>query len=240
MKAIIIGATSGIGEALAKELAAKGFELGLTGRRTELLNNLKEELQTKTKVWIQTMDVTHTDEARADFTTLANNMGGNIDWVIINAGVGSYANDWQVEVNTIATNVTGFTAIANAAFALFMQQKGGHIAGISSVAAVRGGFHSPVYNASKAFISSYMEGLRLLSERKGYNIAITDIRPGFVKTPMTEKNKGMFWVTPVDKAAKQIVSAIAAKRKVAYISKRWQIVAWIVRHLPDSIYRKMG
>ncbi|OWY24381.1 KR domain-containing protein [Sphingobacteriales bacterium UPWRP_1] len=239
MKAVIIGATSGIGEELAKELARRGYTIGITGRRTQLLQQLQNQLQPSAKVVIQTMDITRFDEARAGFLRLIEELGG-LDLVVINAGIGSYANAWETEFNTIQTNVTGFTAIANAAFHYFTQQKKGHIVGISSLAAERGGSRSPVYNASKAFISNYMEGLRHVSARKQLPIAITDIRPGFVKTPMTEKNKGMFWIVPAPKAARQIADAIEQQRKIAYISKRWRLVSWLLRILPDALYQKMS
>lgn len=239
MKAIIIGATSGIGEAMIKELIDNGYEVGITGRRTELLTKIQQDYQNKGKVHIQTMDVCQFDQSRTDFLELINRMGG-LDMVIINAGVGSYSQKWESELSIIQTNVAGFCAIAHAAFQYFAEQKKGHIVGISSVAAVVGGAKSPAYNASKAFISSYMNGLLQKSIRKALNIHVTDIRPGFVKTPMTEQNRKMIWVASSEKAAKQIMSAIKRKQKIAYITKRWWIAAFIMRNLPNSVLAKMG
>lgn len=239
MKAIIIGATSGIGEALALEMAKQGYELGLTGRRTDNLNAIQQQLQNTAKTHIQTMDVTNFDQAQTDFMSLVTQMGG-VDVVVINAGIGSFSTKWEAELSIINTNVAGFCAIAHIAFTYFAQQKKGHIVGISSVAAVRGGAQMPAYNASKAFISNYMQGLRQKSLRKNLNIAVTDIRPGFVKTPMTEQNRFMFWVASAQKAAAQIAQAIKNKRKVAYITRRWLLVAWILQLLPDKMMAKMG
>lgn len=235
MKAIIIGATSGIGEALAEILAKEGYELGITGRRTEKLQAIKDRLTTKT--YIQTMDVTNLEQSRADFLALADQMGG-VDLVIVNAGVGWTTNKWAKEATIVATNISGCHAIFNAAFHYFSQKGGGHIVGISSIASQRGSGLSPAYSASKAFMSTYLEGLRFRSVRKKLNIAITDIRPGFVKTPMTEQNSKMFWVAPVNKAAKQIYHAIKAKKKVAYITKRWAIVAQLMKRIPDFFIQK--
>jgi len=237
MKAIIIGASSGIGAALAKIMAESGYELGLTARRTEKLESLAAQLPTKS--YLQTMDVTKTEAARAAFLELIEQMNG-IDVVIINAGVGEITTRWEKEHNIINTNVTGFAAIANAAFYYFQsQQQKGHIVGISSLAALRGGSRIPSYHASKAFISSYMQGLRYRAVRKKLDIAITDIRPGFVKTEMTEKNDFMIWAATADKAATQIFSAIKRRKKIAYITKRWDLVAFIMKILPDFIYSKI-
>ena len=237
MKAIIIGASSGIGAALAKIMAESGYELGLTARRTEKLESLAAQLPTKS--YLQTMDVTNTEAARAAFLELIEQMNG-IDVVIINAGVGEITTRWEKEHNIINTNVTGFAAIANAAFYYFQsQQQKGHIVGISSLAALRGGSRIPSYHASKAFISSYMQGLRYRAVRKKLDIAITDIRPGFVKTEMTEKNDFMIWAATADKAATQIFSAIKRRKKIAYITKRWDLVAFIMKILPDFIYSKI-
>ena len=238
MKAIIIGASSGIGAALAKNMAAEGYELGLTARRTEKLEALAAQISTKS--YLQTMDVTKTEEARTAFLELIDRMNG-VDVVIINAGVGEITTRWEKELNIINTNVTGFSAIANAAFYYFQsQQLTGHIVGISSLAALRGGSRIPSYHASKAFISSYLQGLRYRASRKKLDIAITDIRPGFVKTEMTEQNDVMIWAATPEKAAKQIFSAIKRKKKVAYITKRWALIALIMKVLPDFLYSKIA
>ncbi len=239
MKVIIIGATSGIGEALAKVMAKEKYELGLTGRRVQILETLQKALPTK--VHIQQMDVAKTEEARADFLALIERMGG-VDIVVINAGIGSITSRWDKELPTIQINATGFAAIANAAFYYFEKENNGqgHIVGISSLAALRGSGRGPVYNATKAFISSYMQGLYYRAAQKKLNIAITDIRPGFVKTPMTEQNDFMFWVVPVDKAATQIFSAIRKRKKVAYISKRWRLIAWVMKLMPDFVFKNIG
>lgn len=233
-KVIIIGATSGIGEAIAQQFAIQKYTLGLTGRRYDKLQSLQNNLPTQ--VYIAEMDVQQTTAARQQFHDLIQEMGG-VDIVIINAGVGVISTQWDKELDILMTNVVGFIAIANAAFSYFQREAGGQgqIVGISSVAAERGGATVPVYNASKACISSYMEGLRLRAKQKKLNISVTDIRPGFVETPMTEQNDFMFWVASPEKAAKQIITATQHRKKVAYITKRWRLVAWLLHLLPDSI-----
>ena len=237
-KAIIIGATSGIGKALAIELSHHEYALGITGRRTELLKQLVNDISAE--VHYRTMDVTKPDEAIQLFLDLAEEMNG-VDLVIINAGMGNNNRDyiWEIERQTIDVNVMGFVGIANAAFNYFGRQGHGHIAGISSVASQFSNGKATAYNASKAFVSNYLKGLRYKAFQKYPNITVTDIRPGFVATPMTEQNKGMFWVIDADKAAKLILNAVSDRKKMAYIPGRWRIIAWLLHIIPDVVFKRL-
>lgn len=151
--------------------------------------------------------------------TLTQKMGG-MDILIICAGTGELNPElsYQLEEPTLLTNVIGFTNIADWGFRYFEQQKSGHLVTISSVGGTHGSGIAPAYNASKAYQINYMEGLRQKATKSPYSIYTTDIRPGFVDTAMA-KGEGLFWVTPVDKAVKQIKKAISKKKKVAFISK---------------------
>jgi short-subunit dehydrogenase len=141
------------------------------------------------------------------------------------------------ERTTFATNTDSFHDLTVFAFNYFMSQKQpGHIVGISSIAANRGLHAAPAYNASKAFMSNYLEGLWFKAKKMKAPISVTDIQPGFVATKMAQGN--LFWVVPVPKAARQIVNAIASKKKKAYISKRWQLIAIIMRLTPSSLLGK--
>jgi short-subunit dehydrogenase len=124
-------------------------------------------------------------------------------------------------------------------FNYMVQQGHGQLAVISSVAGVRGNSFTPAYSASKAYVSNYAEGLNIKARKQKVAIVVSDIRPGFVKTKMAQGN-GQFWVAPVEKAARQIRAAIAAKKRVAYITKRWWLVAQLMKILPFRIYRKIG
>ncbi|MBL4788992.1 MAG: SDR family NAD(P)-dependent oxidoreductase [Kordiimonadaceae bacterium] len=235
-KAIIIGATSGIGRALAEQMSADGYTLGITGRRVALLDEIKGTLPSET--FIQQMDVTDTEAAAAGFASLVKEMGP-VDLVIISAGIGhpNPGLDAALELETIETNVSGFVVIAGVAFNHFKEHGKGHIVGISSIAALRGGSIAPAYGASKAFVSNYMEALRIRAVKKKLNITVTDVLPGFVDTSMAKGN-GMFWVAPVEKAAAQIITAIRAKKSRVYITKRWRLIAWVLRILPEWLYAK--
>ncbi|MEP6927198.1 MAG: SDR family NAD(P)-dependent oxidoreductase, partial [Ginsengibacter sp.] len=135
--------------------------------------------------------------------------------------------------------VNGFIEIVCYAFNYLVNQGYGQIACTSSIASIRGNSMAPAYSASKAFESNYMEGLYLKAKRLKKNIAVTDIQPGFVGTNMA-KGEGKFWVAPVEKAAEQIYKAIQKKKKRAYITKRWAIIAWLLKYIPGFIYNRFG
>jgi len=236
-KAIIIGASSGIGRELAKILSQNNYAVGVTARRTDMLQSLQKELSGPS--YVKQMDVTDQRKAMKQMDDLIKEMGG-LDLIIISAGIGFLNPDlkWNMESNTIAVNVSGFSAIAGHAYKYFQDNKRGHIVGISSLAAIRGSGIAPAYNASKAYASNYLEGLRCKSRKNKSGIYVTDIQPGLVDTAMA-KGEGLFWVAPTEKAAKQIYRAIKKRKKVAYVTKRWRLIAWLLRLLPEAIYHKM-
>jgi short-subunit dehydrogenase len=233
--AVVIGATSGLGRALAVALSAAGFTVGATGRREHLLASLQEEIAGP--VFTQQLDVTSA-HAGASLEALLQRMGG-VDLVVISAGTGSVEAGlpWAAEKLTIETNVLGFTAMANVAYHHFEQRGAGHLVGISSVAAVRGG-PVPAYNASKAYVSNYLQGLRLLAVKSGLAITITDVKPGFVDTAMAQAEKP-FWMVSAEVAAQQILEGIAQGREHLYVTKRWRLVAWLLKSLPDFLYHRL-
>jgi len=236
-KVIIVGATSGIGKELAKLYSLNKYEVGIVGRRTELLEALASELQTKS--YKLTLDVTKTESTIHSIKKLIQDMHG-IDLIIIGAGTGHLNDDldWNKEKETIDTNILGFSAVANTAMQYFMKKGSGHLVGISSIASIRGSNIAPAYNASKAFMSNYLEGLRIKISKKNIPITITDIQPGLVDTAMA-KGDGLFWVAPPEKAATQIYEAIRKKKKKAYITKRWAIIALLLKIIPEFVYNKL-
>ncbi len=235
--AIIIGASSGIGKALARILSGEGYTLGLTARRVDLLKDLAEILPNKAIV--AEMDVSDPLKAKQQLESLIEQVG-DVAVVIVSAGTGSLNPELHpsIELETINTNVIGFTVIAGCTYNYFNRNKKGHLVGISSILALRGSANAPAYNASKAYMSNYMEGLRLKAMKEKVDITITDIRPGFVDTGMA-KSDHMFWVSSPEKAALQIVNAIKTNRSRAYISKRWVLIAWLIKILPNRIYQKL-
>ncbi|MEX1063549.1 MAG: SDR family NAD(P)-dependent oxidoreductase [Balneolaceae bacterium] len=237
---LITGATSGIGEALARLCIAQGYTVGATGRRIRRLEALKGELGER--LHIRQMDVTDFEDAKTGLAGLAEEMGG-MDIVVLNAGVSNLQDrdSLDAEQHVIDVNVSGFVQLANTAYEYFKGRKHGHIVGISSVASLLGYGQSAAYNASKAFISTYMQGYRQKAKHTDSDIVVTDIRPGFVESEMTGgAQRRMFWIAPADKAARQILTAIEKRRNYAYVTKRWRIAAWAVKLTPDWIIDRIG
>ena len=236
-KIIIIGATSGIGRELAKLYAQNNCIVGGTGRRRELLVSLQKEFPEK--IFIECFDVMGKENI-LHIQLLIERMGG-MDLFIYNSGHGDTSKtlDWAIDQQTTLTNVNGFVESVNFAFNYFAKQGHGQIAGISSIASIRGNSWAPAYSASKAYMSNYMEGLHIKAAKMKLDIAITDIQPGFVRTKMAKGN-GQFWVAPVGKATKQIFRAIENKKRRAYITRRWWLAAQVFRWVPYWIYKKIG
>ena len=236
-KAIIIGCSSGIGRALAKTLANRGYEVGLAGIDEPALKSLQQEIPTKT--WVSVVDVRQTEPAIAALNNLIDRMDG-VDCGIISAGVGLINEelDWQKEKTTIEVNVLGFNAMAVAFMHHFYQKKAGHLVAISSIAALAGSPTAPAYNASKAYISNYLQGMQKKVFQDNLPIVVTDIMPGFVDTAMAQ-GPNRFWVAPVGKAATQIADAIEKKKHHAYITKRWRIIAWGIKLAPHWLYMRV-
>lgn len=239
--AIVVGASSGIGEALARELAAEGYEVGLCARRTERLKAIGQELPTK--AYVATMDLTDVEDAREGFFELTDAMPA-VDLVVLNAGVG-YENrdlEWGPERETIDVNVHGFTALATAALEYFERRtdeaggKDGHLVGVSSVGSVFGNGAAPAYNASKAYVTRYLEGLRYRQADRTADVSITTVEPGFVDTKLAA---GDFWMCSPETAARQIRRAVERDRKHVYVTRRWRVVSWLLRIMPEFLLRRL-
>ncbi|MBO6794468.1 MAG: SDR family NAD(P)-dependent oxidoreductase [Balneolaceae bacterium] len=237
-KIIITGATSGIGRELAIQLAQKGNTVGLIGRRLERLEELAEEIGDR--AYYRSLDVTDFETANVVYQGLADEMGG-MDIMILNAGVGrdSLLPKWDSDKQTIDVNVSAFVHGAHFAFTYFRAQNKGHIVGMSSIASHLSSGRAAAYTASKHFISNYMTGLRQKANKLELDLVVSDIRPGYVKSEMTEKNKNMFWVATTEKAVRQMVTAIEKKKKRAYITKRWWLIATIARLTPQFVWDRL-
>jgi short-subunit dehydrogenase len=236
-KAIVLGATSGIGRQLSVLLANENCLVGATGRRKVNL----EELQAMhpENIVISDFDITDTSEVSQRLNELVTQLGG-LDLVILNSGVGDFNPDldFSIEKKTIDVNVLGFTKVADWTFNFFDNQGFGHLVAITSVGGLRGSREAPAYNATKAFQINYLEGLRQKAKYIKKPIYITDVRPGFVDTEMA-KGEGVFWMATVEKASSQILTAIKNKKSVSYVTKRWKAIATILKIIPRPIYNKM-
>ena len=235
---IVFGGTSGIGKELSKKLLLDGYKVVITGRSIDLLYELKAQYPDKVKV--RQNDVQDIKQTEAIFNEIADELG-TVDIIIHCSGIG-YENpnlEWNKEYDTLKTNVIGATKIYDLAFLLFKKQGFGHLVGISSIASLRGNRESPAYFASKAFQVNYLESLYFKAkEIKGGKVHITDVRPGFVDTKMA-LGDGIFWMSSLDKASNQIYSAIRRKKRRVYISKRWNLIAWVLKIVPSWLMKKV-
>ncbi len=236
-KIMIIGATSGIGRAMAQLLVSEGYTVGITGRREELLLELAATDPDQYR--FRSFDVTDTANVTIHLEELVLAMGG-LDTVVISAGGGDVNRslDFEVEHRMIALNVEAFTCLADWAFNYFKRQGHGQLAAITSVAGIRGSRQAPAYSATKAYQITYLEGLRQKARKERTGIVITDICPGFVDTPAA-KSPARFWVAPVPKAATQIYQGLRKQRHIIYVTRRWRMVAWLYRWLPNWLHERM-
>lgn len=236
MNILIFGATSGIGKELARLYVADKHHVIITGRRIEKLQEIQTEQPNS--YTIKQHDVTDYIATEILFKEVIA-QHKTIDVVIYSSGVGeaNYKLDWEKEVPTLETNIMGAVRVFTEAYPLFRKQGYGHLVSISSVAGVRGNRHIPAYFASKAFQNNYLESLWLKGKRSKANISVTDIIPGFVDTEMAKGTT--FWMASTEKATKQIYKAIKKKKKRAYITKRWRLVAFMMRIMPSWLLLKI-
>ncbi len=234
-KAIIFGATSGIGKELAKLLVNDDYIVAITGRREEKLKEIQST--NPNKYIIKKHDVTDLKSSEKVFQELIQELE-TVDLIVYSSGVAepNYNLEWDKELPTLEVNVIGAVKIYGLAYNFFHKQGFGHLVGISSVAGLRGNRHVPAYFASKAFQNNYFESLWMKAKRSKSDIYITDIAPGFVDTKMALGDT--FGMASIDKATKQIYIAIKRKKKKAYITKRWGLIACIMRVLPASLIMK--
>jgi len=236
--AIVFGATSGIGKSLTEILVKEGYRVAITGRRLPLLEALKKEFPNQ--ILIKQNDIQDVQDVERIFGEIVSEFG-TVDLVIQSSGVG-FVNpklEWSKEEQSIQTNVLGVTKLYTLAYNLFKKQQFGHLVGITSIASLRGNRAAPVYFASKAYQKAYLESLYIKTKSiKSKAVFITEIRPGFVATAMA-LGEAVFWMVPLEKAANQIYDAIKSKKRVAYISKRWKLVAWGLKLSPAWFLKKM-
>src|SRR5260221_1148049 len=220
-KILVVGGTSGLGLRLAELYLAEGSLVGIVGRRETLLHEIKQQFPDN--IEILKADISE-DNIQDGLINLVNRMGG-MDVFILTASVGEFNEELSVdkELNTIDINVKGYISVLNTAWHYFKQKGNGHIVAVTSVAASRGNKAAPSYNASKAYQSNYIEGLRVKSKYENNKIIITELIPGYIDTAMGKGDR-MFWVAELDKAARQSKKAIDKKRTRVFITKRWSLI----------------
>lgn len=235
-RAIIIGATSGIGQEVAHLLVQQGWYIGIAGRRENALQNMQQAYPGQ--IEIQCLDVTKED-AVLHLNELISRLGG-MDLFFLSSGVG-YQNrnlEPEIELHTARTNVEGFTRMITAAFDYFKKTDGGHIAVISSIAGTKGLGIAPAYSATKRFQNTYIDALAQLSRMQHLNIRFTDIRPGFVATDLLRNGKYPMLMS-ADKVARHIVRALKRRKRVAVIDRRYRLLVFFWRMIPRWLWERL-
>lgn len=238
MNAIIIGASSGIGNEVARLLLQRGWHCGIAARRTEPLEQLRSEYPQLTET--ETIDIT-SEEAPERLLQLIERLGG-MDLYFHASGIGKQNRDLQtdIEMRTVDTNAMGFTRMVDTAFNYLASHDGGHIAAISSIAGTKGLGPAPSYSATKAFQNTYLQALEQLANARRLNIRFTDLRPGFVDTPLLDGDNHFPMMLRPQQVAKEMVESIERRRHVRVIDWRWRIITALWRLIPRCIWRKLS
>ena len=236
-KVIIIGATSGIGREVALLYIAQGWKVGIAGRRATELDALRR--LAPEQVSAQVLDVTQKD-ATLELQKLIQQVGG-MDIFLLSSGIGkqNYTLQTDIELATAATNVEGFIRMTNAAYHYFEQQGHGHLAVISSIAGTKGLGAAAAYSATKGFQNIYIDALDQLARMQKLNISFTDIRPGFVATPLLKDEKKYPMLMKAPAVAKEIVRSIEHRKRVAIINWKYRILVGLWRLIPKWIWLRL-
>lgn len=236
-RAVVIGASSGMGMEISKLLIADGWTIGIAARRTDKLMAFKE--LNPDRIEFETIDVT-ADGAPARLLSLIERMGG-MDLFFYASGIGKQNRnlDADMEVKTVVTNGLGFTRMIDTAFNYMADNGGGHIACISSIAGTKGLGPAPSYSATKAFQNCYIQALEQLANQRHLFITFTDIRPGFVDTALLSGTHKYPMLMDVEYASRKIYSAVMRQKHVCIIDWRWSLLTRLWRCIPNFIWRKL-
>lgn len=231
-RAIVIGASSGIGREVAQLLMKDGWTVGVAARREEPLRALGAA------AW-QQIDVTQND-ATERLRQLIATLGG-MDLFFYASGIGKQNRELRedIELATMQTNALGFTRMVGEAYRYFAEQGSGHIAAITSIAGTKGLGPAPSYSATKAMQNVYLQALEQQAHARGLNIRFTDIRPGFVDTDLLNGDFHYPMMLQPEKVAKTIVNAISSQRHICVIDWKYRLLTALWRRIPRCIWRKL-
>ena len=235
-KAIIVGASSGIGMEVAKVLLSDGWHLGIAARREDKLLELKSMAPERIKV--MAIDVTQSD-AGERLLSLIDELGG-MDLYFHASGIGRQNRNLEadIELRTMGTNAVGFTRMIGTAYRYFAQRGEGHIAAITSIAGTKGLGPAPAYSATKALQATYLQALEQQSRQSGLRIWFTDIRPGFVDTALLNGDFKYPMLLQPAAVARDIVGSIYKRRHVRIIDLRYRILTFFWRLIPNWLWRR--
>ena len=240
--AIVIGASSGMGAAIVRQLANEGYHVAALARRGEALEALADECKDAPgQVLTRVHDVANDAEVPALFEELVRELGG-LELIVFTAGimpeVAPDEFDTQKDLEILKINTGGCIAWFNPAAELFQSQRRGTMIGVSSIAGDRGRRGNPAYCTSKAAMNTYLEALR---NRLGvFGVHVCTIRPGFIDTDMTRGMEGLFWLISAEEAAASILKAARGKANVRYVPFRWALVGLVIRNIPSFFFRRLN
>ena len=231
-RAIVVGASSGIGREVALRLKEEGWTLGVAARRVDLLQEMDG-------VEVEQIDVTQED-ATTRLRDLIERMGG-LELFFYASGIGKQNRELQeeIELATMETNAVGFTRMIGEAYRYFAERGEGHIVAITSIAGTQGLGPAPAYSATKAMQNTYLQALEQQARARGLNIRFTDIRPGFVDTALLSGDFHYPMMLRPEKVAREIVRAINAKEHVRVIDWRYRLLTALWRMIPRCVWRRI-
>lgn len=243
-RAIVVGASSGIGAAIARRLASEGYLVAALARRTTELEELCQEINEQAgevRAFPFPHDVTNYEAVPELFQSLLRDLR-RIDLVVYSAGamdaVGLSEYNFAKDQRGVEVNLLGAMAWLGQAAALFETMHSGSIVGISSVAGDRGRVRNPAYNASKAGLDAYLEGLRNRLTKQG--VHVLTVKPGFVQTDMLKGADRTFWVISPEQAADAVYKAIRGRKQLIYTPGQWRLMMFAIRNTPSFIFRRLS
>lgn len=231
-RAIVVGASSGIGLEVAKLLMTQGWKVGVAARRIEQMKDLGAAA-------VERIDVT-TDDATEGLQRLISKLGG-MDLYFHASGIGKQNRELtaDIELATLQTNGVGFTRMIGEAYRYFVKQGSGHIAAITSIAGTKGLGPAPSYSATKAMQNVYLQALEQQARSRGLDIVFTDVRPGFVDTALLAGDFHYPMMLRPEKVAQEIVCAINHHQHIRVIDWRYRILTAVWRRIPRWIWRRI-
>ena len=231
-RAIIIGASSGIGLEVARLLIKEGWQVGVAARRVELMEGIGAAA-------VERIDVT-ADDATEALHRLIDKTGG-MDLFFYASGIGKQNRELleDIELATMQTNGVGFVRMIGEAYRFFAQQGRGHIAAITSIAGTKGLGPAPSYSATKAMQDVYLQALEQQAYARGLNIRFTDIRPGFVDTALLSGDFHYPMMLKPDRVAHDIVRSINRRRHIRVIDYRYRLLTALWRRIPRFLWRRI-
>ena len=231
-RAIVIGASSGIGREVAMLLMKEGWTVGVAARRVDKL----EELHATA---VEQIDVTQ-KEATERLQSLIRRLGG-MDLFFYASGIGKQNRELKedIELATLETNGVGFTRMIGEAYRYFAERGYGHIAAITSIAGTKGLGPAPSYSATKAMQNVYLQALEQQADARGLKIHFTDIRPGFVDTALLSGDFHYPMMLKPEHVAKEILSAINHRQHIRVIDWKYRILTALWRRIPRFLWRRL-